>query len=133
MSIFISVTDPNTEQGKRTIDEAIVALAANIAGERRAANLPPGPKLDVTFLLPSGQNIPPFTGMRMGGYDGEDNTLFFEAAVPQHMLNSSKASRYVSAVIEDVIDNAGDFFLEHNVCFDKQAWRKSLGALAGGQ
>ena len=125
-SLRISMNTPDRDLDKSPIDRAITALAACAATEQRSGGLPDGPILDLTFMLSSKHDRPPFEGMRMGGYSAEHRTLFFEAAVPEAMGFSDKAPHYVAAVLQDVIDNAAEYFRELNVEFDAARWRRAL-------
>ena len=77
-------------------------------------------------MLPGEHESPAFVGMRMGGYTRESETLFFETAVPEHILKSPEATRYVAVVMQDVVEHAHEFFSENNVKFDTQHWRKAI-------
>ncbi|MEZ5529409.1 MAG: hypothetical protein R3E57_05700 [Porticoccaceae bacterium] len=124
MSLYINVTTANPELGDSAIQNAITTLAAVVAERRRSEPMPAAPALDLTFMLPGKFDKPGFTGMRMGGYTREEGTLYFETAVPDHILHSSACTRYVSAVLEDMVDNAGDFFINTDIPFDLEYWRK---------
>ena len=124
MSLYISINTPSRELHKSPIDEAITFLAAHAAIEKRNGRLPNGPALDITFMLPSKDDIPPFTGMRMGGYTSDNQTLFFESAVPEHIIQSEQAPLYVAMVLQDAVENASDFFKEHNITFNEPHWRR---------
>jgi hypothetical protein len=126
MSLHISITRPSAELDQSPIDKAITSLAAHAAAEKRSARLPKGPELDITFMLPGKYEVPPFHGMRMGGYSQENQTLFFETAVPEHITHSEEAPRYVAVVLQDVIDNAQAFFQEHGIRFEADHWRRAL-------
>lgn len=130
MSLYISVSTPGKELEKSPIDTAITVLAANVAIEKRNGRLPKGPALDITFMLPNKSEIQPFTGMRMGGYTSENQTLYFESAVPEHIINSKNASRYVVVALQDAVDNASDFFKSYNIPFDKAHWYRAIMPLA---
>lgn len=125
-SMCISMKTPSHDLSKSPIDQAITALAVRAATEGRSGGLPDGPTLDLTFLLSSKDDRPPFDGMRMGGYTADNQTLFFEAAVPQAMGHSAQAPQYVAAVLQDVIDNATDYFDQLNVAFDGPQWQQAL-------
>ncbi|WP_455211091.1 hypothetical protein [Kaarinaea lacus] len=129
MSLFISINSPSKELEKCPIDEAITILAANAAIEKRNGHLPKGPALDITFMLPNNNDIPPFNGMRMGGYTTENKTLYFESAVPEHIVRSKHAPRYVAIALQDVVDNASDFFKSHNIAFDEVQWHRAIAPL----
>lgn len=129
MSLYISITSPSKDMEKSPIDDAITILAANAAIENRNGHLPQGPALDITFMLPNNDDVPPFQGMRMGGFTNENQTLFFESAVPQHIVCSKHAPRYVAMALQDVIDNASDFFKSHNIAFDDAQWHRAITPL----
>ena len=126
MSLYISINTPNKNLEKSPIDLAITVLAANVAVEKRNGHLPKGPALDVTFMLPTKDDVPPFKGMRMGGYSNENQTLFFESAVPAHIVSSNSAPRYVAIALQDVVDNASDFFKNNNIDFDEVHWHRAI-------
>jgi hypothetical protein len=129
MAIHISMHLPGTELTHSAIDEAITFMATHIAIEKRHGRLPEGPTLDITFMLPGKHEKPDFNGMRMGGYTPENQTLYFETAVPESMAQSEKAPYYVAMILEDVIDNAGAFFAETDVPFNLEHWRTALQKL----
>lgn len=124
MTLHISIALPSRDLEKCPMERAVTRIAERIAIEKRYRRVPDGRALDVSFLLSSENDAPPFTGMRMGGYSAENDTLFFQAAVPPTLSRSAKASLYVSLVLQDVIDNAAEFFGEHGVTFDAMQWRK---------
>ena len=74
-NLRISMKTPSHDLDKSPIDRAITALAACAFTEDRHGGLPGGPILDLTFLLSSKDDRPPFDGMRMGGYSTETQTL----------------------------------------------------------
>jgi hypothetical protein len=125
-SLYISMKTPTRDLEKSPIDRAITTLAACAATEGRSGGLPDGPTLDLTFMLSSKDDRPPFDGMRMGGYTADNQTLFFEASVPEAMGHSEQAPQYVAAVLQDMIDNAADFFQEQQVSFDASQWQQAL-------
>jgi hypothetical protein len=111
------------------MDKAITFFAASIAMEKRIGGFPEGPKLDITFMVSSETESPPFSGMRMGDYDDQNQTLYFETAVPVHLTQSGIAGQYVQAVLEDAVDNAQDYFSELGVEFDFYQWQQVVGKL----
>jgi len=129
MSLFISVNKPSQQLEKCSIDTAITVLAANAAIEKRCGRLPKGPALDITFMLPHEKDTPLFKGMRMGGYTQENQTLYFESAVPEHIVYSKNASRYVVVALQDAVDNASEFFTSNNIIFDKAQWHRAIDTL----
>jgi hypothetical protein len=130
MSLYISVNTPSAALAKSPIDEAITFYAASIAMEKRVGTFPEGPKLDITFMLSTQKNAPDFKGMRMGAYDDENQILYIETSVPEHISHSPVAQKYVRAVLQDAIDNAQYFFHEHGVEFKFDQWHKAIGQLA---
>lgn len=129
MSLYISINSPSARHSKSSIDTAITRVAVQAATEKRSGSLPSGPMLDVTFLLPGENEKPGFNGMRMGGYTPDEDTLFFQTAVPDHILDSDDAERYVAMVMEDVIYNAGDFFRGSDIPFDQDLWLAAMDRL----
>jgi len=129
MSLYISINTASSLLADSHIDQAITFLAAHAALEKQQGRLPGGPSLDVTFMLPGEHETPPFVGMRMGGYTRESETLFFETAVPEHILKSVDATRYVAVVMQDVVEHAHEFFNDNHVEFDTQHWRNTIAKL----
>jgi ABC-type Fe3+ transport system permease subunit len=68
--------------------------------------------------------------MRMGGYRTDDPVLRFQVAVPAALAHSARALPYVLAVLEDVLDNARDYFDELRIAFDHGGWQRLLSAAA---
>lgn len=126
MGLFISINTASAQLGQSPIDEAITFVATHAAIERRQGQIPEGPSLDVTFLLPGEQDKPDFAGMRMGGYTQESDTLFFETSVPEHILKSDNAPRYVAMVMQDVVSHASEYFTENNIRFDRLRWQQVM-------
>lgn len=129
MRLFVSINSPSQEIAKSPIDEAITFVAAHAAMESRQGHFPAGPALDITFMLSSKEDAPPFTGMRMGGYNKEGDTLFFETAVPETMTQSEEAPRYVALVMQDMVDNAKQYFDELHIDFDLDHWKRVIDNL----
>ncbi len=129
MSLYIGVTTASSELTESPISTAITTLAAVVALKNRDGQIPAGPSLDVTFMLPGKLEKPSFTGMRMGGYTHEDGTLYFEAAVPEGILRSSQAGQYVALVMEDAVANAETFFEENAVDFDARSWQSLVAQI----
>jgi hypothetical protein len=122
MSLYISINTASAQLGNSPINDAITFVAAQAAVEKQQGRIPGGPSLDVTFLLPGQLEKPGFVGMRMGGYTLESETLFFETAVPTHILTSDKAPQYVAVVMQDVVAHANEFFRENDIEFDDARW-----------
>lgn len=130
MSLFINAVYPSKSLEKSPIDTAITVLAANAKIEEKNGRLPSGPHLNITFMLPHKSGTPGFKGMRMGGYTKENQTLYFESAVPEHIAFSKNASRFVLVSVQDALENADDFFQNSNVAFNIEQWDKTIRSLA---
>lgn len=129
MRLYVSINSPSQEMAKSPIDEAITFVAAHAAMESRQGHFPTGPALDITFMLSSKEDAPPFSGMRMGGYNQEGDTLFFEAAVPEKMTQSEQAPQYVALVMQDMVENAKLYFDEMHIEFDLDHWKRVIDNL----
>lgn len=129
MSLYISTKTASSELANSHITQAITVLAATMAVKTQHGLIPDGPSLDVTFLLPGEFDMPDFSGMQMGGYSAKGNTLFFETAVPEHIVHSTQAKQYVAIVMQDMIANANGFFSEIKVDFDVERWERLLDKL----
>ena len=126
MGLYISINTASSTLTDSPINDAITFIAAHANIEKRQGQMPNGPSLDVTFLLPGEYESPPFTGMRMGNYTLESDTLFFETAVPGHILYSDKAPGYVAVVMQGVVEYALEFFQENRIAFDANRWRQTM-------
>ena len=129
MSLYISTKTASSELADSEINQAITFLAATMAVKLQHGLIPGGPSIDVTFFLPGKHDKPEFTGMRMGGYTEKNNTLFFEKAVPEHLVHSGHAKEFVAVVMEDVINHADEFFSEAGISFDISSWKTLLDLL----
>ena len=129
MSLYIGTAMADAELSESLVQDAIKSLAMMVAREKQKGGLPDGPSLDVTFMLPSQTVTTDFAGMRMGGYTKESDTLYFESAVPEHIVNSELAREYVTLVMQDVISNASSFFKEYDIGFDNKQWQLLVSRL----
>ncbi len=127
--IAIGMNLPDRSLEKSPIERAITAVAMSVASNAEIATLSGGPRLDITFNLSHQGDVPSFQGMRMGGFNDADNTLYFEACVPEAINHAKNAKDYVAAIIEDVIDNASDYFREINIAFDKTHWQAAMPSM----
>ncbi len=129
MTLSISLKTASAELGDSAITKAITQLASRVALSHRHGSLPSEPALDVTFMLPGKLEKPAFSGMRMGGYEPMAKTLFFEIAVPEHILFSAQSHQYAAAALQDVVANAGDFFAEHELQFNALQWQQCVNRI----
>ncbi len=126
MSLYIGVTSAGSDLKDSTINSVITQFAVSCAQLKQRDLIPEGPSLDITFMLPGKLEKPNFSGMQMGGYTSENKTLFFEIAVPDHIINSELSRKYLTVSIQDVLFNAAEFFEESNITFDTPLWKKQL-------
>lgn len=124
MSLRINVTTGSQGLADSPITQAITSLAATLAKAQQRGGVPASPSLEVTFMLPGKQDKPDFSGMRMGGYSDEEDILYFETSVPDHILHSMESMKYVTTVVEDVVENANLFFAEAGKPFDYREWQQ---------
>lgn len=129
MALNISMTTASAELADSAITKAITNLAATIAGKKREGLVPEGSSLDVVFMLPGKLVKPDFTGMRMGGFDAASKTLYFEKAVPEHILHSNQSNEFVMRVMQDVVENASDYFNEQRADFEILRWQNLLNQI----
>lgn len=136
MTLTISMKTASADLADSAITKAIIGLASKVAKAKTAAPLsnqaampPRGPALDVTFMLPGKLEKPAFSGMRMGGYESEAETLFFEIAVPEHILHSSQSHIYAATALQDVVANANDFFCDNRLHFNVLHWQKFVNQI----
>ncbi|MBD9361689.1 hypothetical protein EBB_14405 [Methylomonas sp. EbB] len=107
----------------RALDESVIAkaitkIAVDLASFREEPIQKRAPILDLIFLLPSHQERADFEGLRLHSFDKISQTLRIECAVPEKMVASTHAERFVVAVIMDTIDAAAEFFTEQRILFD---------------
>lgn len=126
MGLSISINSPSREAMESKMSEAITAMAASLIRKERQGKLPQGPSLDITFMFAEKLDDPGFAGMRMGGYTESDNTLYFERAVPEKLLDSPRAREFVSLVLEDALDNATDYFADRGRIFNLSNWKVAI-------
>jgi hypothetical protein len=107
----------------RSLDEsvlikAISKVATDLARLRDQLVQKKTPVLDIIFLLPSRQEKADFAGLRLHSFDTAGQILRIESAVPEKMVTSIHAERFVIAIMQDAIDAAGEFFSEQHILFD---------------
>ena len=129
MGFYISTASASADNKESPIIQAIVRLATRIAKDKSTTIIPPKPSIEVQFMLPGKFDKANFTGMQMGGYTEENQTLYFECAVPEHIVESNYTDAYLEAVLDDITSNAEDFFSETLVSFDKHSWTNYMKGL----
>jgi len=118
MTIHIASMMPDRALDESVIAKAITKIAVDLARFREEPIQKRTPILDLIFLLPSRQERADFEGLRLHSFDKTSQTLRIECAVPEKMVASTHAERFVVAVIMDTIDAAAEFFTEQRILFN---------------
>ena len=118
MTLHIGSMMPDRALDESAINKAITKVAIDLAGLRDHHVQKRTPVLDVVFLLPSRQEKADFDGLRLHSFDHAGQSLRIESAVPEKMVASIHAERFVIAIMQDAIDAAGEFFSEQHILFD---------------
>ena len=121
MTIHIGSMMPDRSLDESVLIKAITKVATDLAGLRDQRVQKQPPALDIVFLLPSRQEKAGFAGLRCHSYDTLGQILRFESAVPEKMVTSIHAERFVIAIIQDAIEAASEFFSEQPILFDAAA------------
>ncbi|WP_221796037.1 hypothetical protein [Oceanobacter mangrovi] len=130
MTLFCGAYMPESGLVDSPFVGALTRVAANLTRLPTKAVADASAHLDLYFLLPHGEEIPPFRGMRFHSFDREHMRLRIESSVPAHMLESRHCQAYVLAAIEDALENAAEFFASENIQFDYLGWSSRLRQLA---
>ena len=118
MTLHIGAMMPDRSLDESALIQAITKVATDLAGLRDKPVQKKTPVLDVIFLLPSQQEKADFTGLRLSSFDRTGQILRIECAVPEKMVASIYAQRFVIAIMQDAIDAAGELFKEQHILFD---------------
>jgi hypothetical protein len=118
MTLHIGAMLPDRSLAECPLIKAITKVATDLAILRNHHIQKSKPSLDIVFLLPSQQEKADFAGLRLHSFDDTSQMLKIESAVPEKMLTSIHAERFVIAILLDAIDAAGEFFLEKNILFN---------------
>lgn len=133
MTLHISSMIPDRALEESALFKAITRVAIDWAGVANQPMQKKLPILSVVYLLPSRREKADFEGLRLHSYQKDAQTLRIEAAVPENMLESAHAERYVRAILLDAIDAAGEFFNEQRILFDAPGHLALVEALAPKQ
>ncbi|MBD9355353.1 hypothetical protein IE877_05575 [Methylomonas sp. EbA] len=109
---------PDRALDESAIIKAIIKTAIDLARLREEPIQKRAPILDLVFLLPSREEKADFEGLRLHSFDKAAQILRIESAVPEKMVASTHAERFVVAVMLDAIDAAAEFFTEQRILFD---------------
>jgi hypothetical protein len=118
MTLHIGAMMPDRSLDESALIQAITKVATDLAGLRDKPVQKKTPVLDVIFLLPSQKEKADFTGLRLSSFDRSGQILRIECAVPEKMVASIYAQRFVIAIMQDAIDAAGELFKEQHILFD---------------
>jgi hypothetical protein len=118
MTIHIGAMMPDRFLDESALIQSITKVATDLAGLRDKPVQKKTPVLDVIFLLPSQQEKADFTGLRLSSFDRTGQILRIECAVPEKMVASIHAQRFVIAIMQDAIDAASEFFNEQHILYD---------------
>ena len=118
MTIHIGSMMPDRSLDESVLIKAITKVATDLARMRDQLAQKKTPVLDIVFLFPSRQEKSDFAGLRLHSFDAARQILKIESAVPEKMVTSIHAERFVIAIIQDAIDAAGEFFSEQHILFD---------------
>ena len=118
MTLHIGSMMPDRFLDESVLVKAITKVATDLARFRDHPSQKKKPVLDIVFLLPSRQERADFTGLRLHSFDPAGQILRIESAVPEQMVTSIHAERFVIAIMQDAIDAAGEYFSEQHVLFD---------------
>jgi hypothetical protein len=118
MTLHIGSMMPDRSLDESVLIKAITKVATDLARLRDQLVQKRTPVLDIVFLLPSQREKADFTGLRLHSFDTDGQILRIESAVPEKMVTSIHAERFVIAIIQDAIDAAGLFFSEQHILFD---------------
>ena len=121
MTLHIGAMMPDRSLDESIFIKAITKVATDLARLRDQLVQQNTPVLDIIFLLPSRQEKADFAGLRLRSYDTAGQTLRIESAVPEKMVTSIHAERFVIAIMQDAIDAADLFFSEHAIPFNGSA------------
>ncbi|MDD5124599.1 hypothetical protein [Methylovulum sp.] len=130
MTLHIGSMMPDRSLDESALIKAITKVASDLARLRDQHIQKRAPALDIVFLLPSRQEKTDFTGLRLHSFDHTDQTLRIESAVPEKMVESIHAERFVIAIMLDAIDAAADFFNEQHILFDASEHLALVGLIS---
>jgi hypothetical protein len=118
MTLHIGSMIPDRSLDESALIKAITKVATDLARLRDQLVQKRTPVLDIVFLLPSRQEKADFAGLRLHSFDTDGQILRIESAVPEKMVASIHAERFVIAIMLDAIDAASEYFREQHILFD---------------
>lgn len=133
MSIHIGSMLPDRALEESAFFKALTKVTSDLAVFREHRAQKRSPVLDISFLLPGRQEQAGFTGLRLNSFDSPRLILRIDSAVPEKMLTSIHAERYIQAVILDAIEAADEFFREQPILFDTREHLAFMDLLAAAE
>ncbi len=130
MTLHIGAMMPDRSLDESALIQAITKVATDLGRLRDQPIQHKTPTLDIVFLLPSQQEKADFVGLRLHSFDTVGQILRIESAVPEKMVTSIHAERFVIAVMLDAIDAAGEFFSEQHILFDASEHHALVGLVS---
>ncbi|MDO9106669.1 MAG: hypothetical protein Q7U57_17120 [Methylovulum sp.] len=118
MTIHISTMMPDRSLDESAFMLAVTKIAIQLAEFRLLPVQNTTPHLDLVFLLPSRQEQVGFEGLRLRSFSRDSQTLRIECAVPEKMLDSIHAERFIIAIMQDATDAAHEYFCEQQLLFN---------------
>ena len=119
MTLHIGAMMPDRSLDESVLIKAITKVATDLAKLRNQLVQQKTPVLDIMFLLPSKEEKADFAGLRLRSFETASQILRIESAVPEKMVTSIHAERFVIAIMLDAIDADGEFFDERHILFNK--------------
>jgi len=130
MTLHIGSMMPDRSLDESALVQAITKVATDLGRLRDQPVQKRTPTLDIVFLLPSQQEKADFVGLRLHSFDTVGQILRIESAVPEKMVTSIHAERFVIAIMLDAIDAASEFFSEQHILFDASAHLAFVGLVS---
>lgn len=130
MTLHISSMIPDRALEESALFKAVTGVAMGWAGFANHALQKKAPILSIVYMLPSRRENAGFQGLRLHSFQKDTQTLTMEAAVPENMLESVHAERYVIAILLDAIEAAAEYFGEQCILFDAPGHSALVEALA---
>lgn len=130
MTLFIGAYLPDHQLGQSAFCNALTSLAIDLAQYSQHPLQQSNPRLDLYFLMPGWDDMPQFEGLRLHFYDDSSKTLKIESSVPESIIHSAHAKKYVVAAILDAIDQADDFFSTQQMVFERDGYMDMIETLS---
>jgi hypothetical protein len=127
MTLHIGAMIPDRSLDESALIRAITKVATSLGRQRDRPIQMKTPTIDIVFLLPSKQEKADFVGLRLHSYDTAGQILRIESAVPEKMVTSMHAERFVIAIMLDALDAASEFFREQFILFDASEHHALVG------